>query len=469
MGLSNLRESAPKSGRKGSHRETQKPGLVARQAAATVLTRVIDDGRGLDGLLDTKHGPGILQTLDGADIGLVRAIVTSACRHRGEINSVLASLMSRKPPQNARHLIHTLHVAAAQILFLDVPDSAAVNLAVTSLKSDKRSTRFASLGNAVLRRMSREKELLLAAEDANERARMNMPDWLYRDLRKGYGRDRALSIARMHMLEPVLDLTVMSDPQVWAERLGGVPLFGKSIRVPSQGAVSGWDGYDDGAWWVQDVAASIPATLLGDVEGKYVADLCAAPGGKTAQLVAGKAHVTAVEQSPSRLNRLKTNLERLKLDAECVEADVLTWQPGRQFDAILLDAPCSSTGTIRRHPDVQWTKSAEMVSELADLQTKMLLKVADLLKPGGTLVFANCSINRAEGEDIVASLDASCGLALDPVLRDELPHLSGCITRQGTVRTLPFHLDTVDVGEFKGNPMRMQGLDGFFAARFHKV
>ncbi|MGI9353673.1 MAG: RsmB/NOP family class I SAM-dependent RNA methyltransferase [Rhizobiaceae bacterium] len=459
---------APK---KASEQSTEIPGLATRQAAATVLARVINDGRGLDGLLDSRHGPAVLRPLDAPDIGLVRAIVTTACRHRGEINIAIDKLMSRKPPKNARHLLHTLHVAAAQILFLDIPDSAAVNLAVTSLKADKRSTRFASLGNAVLRRMAREKSTLLAAQSNDGRARLNMPDWLFRDLRKGYGKDRTQAIAAAHMHEPVIDLTVKSDPAKWARKLGGVPLFGNSIRVPSQGSIADWEGYRDGAWWVQDAAASLPATMFGDIADKRVADLCASPGGKTAQLAAAGAHVTAVENSTPRLERLKSNLDRLKLQAECIDADILKWEPEKPFDAILLDAPCSATGTIRRHPDVQWTKSPEIVTELAALQTRMLLHAATFLKPGGTLVFANCSINRAEGEDIIARTDlTAAALTLDPVTADELPGLENCITGQGTVRTLPFHLDEIDapVGSDVG-PVRMQGLDGFFVARFRNA
>jgi len=447
------------------------PGLATREAAATVLTRIIDDGRGLDGLLDTRHGPAAIKALDTNDLSLLRAIVTTACRHRGEIDHALSKLMDRKPPKNARHLLHTLHVAAAQILFLDIPDSAAVNLAVTSLKNDQRSTRFASLGNAVLRRMTREKDVLFTKDKAGERARQNMPDWLFRDLRKGYGRERAQAIAAMHMHEPVIDLTVKNDPAGWAQKLGGIALFGNSIRVPASGSIADWQGYSDGAWWVQDAAASIPATLLGDITSKRVADLCAAPGGKTAQLAATGANVTAVENSAPRLDRLKSNLDRLKLQAQYVEADLLEWSPEEPFDAILLDAPCSSTGTIRRHPDVQWTKSPEIVAELAALQKSMLLRAATFLKPGGTLVFANCSINRKEGEDIIAKTDsATAGLRLDPVTADELPGLEDCVTGQGSVRTLPFHLDKV--GAPIGSdiePARLQGLDGFFAARFHKT
>ena len=236
------------------------PGLAARQVAATLLTRVVDDGRGLDGLLDTRHGPSGWRDLDPVDQGLVRAIATTAFRHRGEIEFALSKMLDRKLPQKARHLIHTLHVAAAQILFLDVPDSAAVNLAVQSLRDDERSTRFASLANAVLRRISREKDDLFAKTTDDERARLNVPPWLWKRMRKDYGRDRAIQIAQSHMLEPVLDITVKSEPEKWAETFGGVHVFGNSVRVNAAGSVTEFPGFEDGDWWVQDAAASLPGS-----------------------------------------------------------------------------------------------------------------------------------------------------------------------------------------------------------------
>ena len=376
-------------------------------------------------------------------------------------------------PQKARHLIHTLHVAAAQILFLDVPDSAAVNLAVQSLRDDERSTRFASLANAVLRRMSREKDDLFAKTSDDERARLNVPPWLWKRMRKDYGRDRAVQIAQAHMLEPVLDITVKSEPGEWAGTFGGVNVFGNSVRVNAAGSVTEFPGFDDGDWWVQDAAASLPAHLLGDIAGKRVADLCAAPGGKTAQLVHLGANVTAVEQSGDRLIRLKSNLQRLGLEADCVEADLFEWEPADLFDAILLDAPCSSTGTIRRHPDVQWTKSAALVEELAKLQKDMIVRASTFLKPGGVLVFSNCSIDRAEGEDVVAQIIATegeHGLQLDPLGADDVFGLDEVITGQGTVRSLPSHLQDITPPEnaSEADHHRFGGLDGFFAARFSK-
>ncbi len=447
-----------------------KPGLAARQCAVTILTRVFDDGRGLDGLLDTRHGPSSYRNLSDADKSLVRAICTTVFRHRGEIDGALNNLLDRKLPKNARHLIHTLYIGAAQILFLDVPDSAAVDLAVTTLREDKRSTRFAGLANAILRRLSREKEELLLNQNADEWALSNMAPWLRKNLRKAYGKERLSAIASQHMLEPIIDITVKQDPEVWAEKLGGTALFGNSIRIHREGRIEDWEGYTDGQWWVQDAAASIPVHLLGNISGKQVLDLCAAPGGKTAQLANAGAHVTALEASKSRLERLQLNMERLKLTVDAQNGDLFEWEVKQEFDAVLLDAPCSSTGTIRRHPDVQWTKSPEIIAELAKLQSDMILRALTFLKPGGTLMFSNCSLNREEGEDIFATLTSQdVGLIPDPILVEELFDLKDVITRQGTVRTLPSQLQNVKPPEnCKSDPKRFTGFDGFFAARFKK-
>ncbi len=448
-----------------------KQGLASRAVAATVLTRVIDDGRGLDGLLDTRHGPPAYKKLTDDDRNLVRAIATTAFRHRGQILFVFDQLMKRPPPRNARHLHHTLHVAAAQILFMNVPDSAAVDLAVTSISNEKRSTRFASLANAVLRRMTREKSQLLARLEVEGFAKTAMAPWLFKRTKKAYGRERAEAIAAQQMLEPLIDLTVREDPQGWADRLGGVVVFGNTVRVDRPGKVETWPGYNTGDWWIQDAAASIPARLLGDIRGLNVADLCAAPGGKTAQLAFAEGRITAVEASKDRMVRLKSNFERLKLKAEWTNCDLFEWQPTKTFDAILLDAPCSSTGTMRRHPDVQWAKTPDLVAELAALQEKMILHATRWLRPGGRLVFANCSLDRAEGEDVYAKVIKGLNdLEPDPVSADEVFGIADFITGQGTVRTLPCHLQNIPAPS--GSTVdcrRFTGLDGFFAARFRKV
>ncbi|MEL6967656.1 MAG: RsmB/NOP family class I SAM-dependent RNA methyltransferase [Pseudomonadota bacterium] len=456
-----------------------KQGLPSRDAAVLVLTRVIDDKRGLDSLLDGPHALQSYMNLAPNDQALTRAIVTSALRRRGDIEKALLAQFDRPPPKNARHLIHTLHCAAAQILFLDVPDSAAVDLAVSQVAGNQASKRFKNLTNAVLRGLSRNKEVL-AATTTN--AEGTMAPWLFKRLRSGYGREKARAIAEHHLLEPSLDLQVKENPELWASKLEGVALFGSTIRTLKKGRIQDWDGYEGGAWWVQDAAAALPVALLGTVAGRTVCDLCAAPGGKTAQLAALGASVTAVERNANRSIRLRENMARLQFDVELIETDFMNWETDRVFDAVLLDAPCSSTGTIRRHPDVQWTKTASDIDALAALQKTMILAAAKRVAPGGTLVFANCSIDRAEGEDIVAQLGkgplAEAGLELDPIAASEIFGMDELITGQGTLRSLPFHGSTFgtkwlpsDENGMESNPhdqARLSGLDGFFAARFKK-
>ncbi|HSO46342.1 MAG TPA: transcription antitermination factor NusB, partial [Rhizobiaceae bacterium] len=355
-----------------------KPGLAARQAAAALVGRVIDDRRSLEALADDTSGMAAYRALDPRDRSLARAIAVTALRHRGEIGRALARMLDRRPPQKARHLLHTLDIAAAQILYMDVPQSAAVDLAVTSISADPRTQRFSSMANAVLRRLAREKEDILALPSD---AATVFPQWLAAELRRDHGRDNADAIARAILFEPVIDIT--PSPRLSQAQVSGLAasmdariLPTGSLRLTSAMPVRELPGYVDGTWWVQDAASALPVRLLGDVAGRKVADLCAAPGGKTAQLAAMGAHVTAVDISPDRLDRLRENIARLRLSAEVVAADILEWQPEDKFHAVLLDAPCSSTGTIRRHPDVMWTKSTEDVAALADLQMRLIRRAA---------------------------------------------------------------------------------------------
>jgi 16S rRNA (cytosine967-C5)-methyltransferase len=230
------------------------------------------------------------------------------------------------------------------------------------------------------------------------------------------------------------------------------------VRAIASGPIPQLPGYDEGAWWVQDAAAALPAKLLGDVRGKSVADLCAAPGGKTAQLALAGAQVTAVDRSTPRLERVRQNLTRLQLSAEIVRADAAAWQGG-PFDAVLVDAPCSSTGTIRRHPDIPWLKSELDLKKLVALQTRLLDHAVTLLKPGGTLVYCTCSLEAEEGEQqIAALLDRNSHVRRDPIQGEELAGHAELLTPQGELRTLPCHW------AYDEEP-RMAGLDGFYAAR----
>lgn len=432
------------------------PGLAARMAAARLLAAVIDAATPLDALTDPEHGHPQYRALDLRDRALVRAVLNAALRFRGTIAALLARRLERPLPANATTLSHILHVGAAQILFLDVPDSAAVDLAVTHAKSDPRALRFAGLVNGVLRSLAREKDRELASALATT---SDAPAWFAERLSAAYGDDHAARILAAHRLESPTDFSVKSDPDGWARSLGGIVLPTGSVRVARLASpVPELPGFSDGEWWVQDAAAALPARLLGDIAGKRVADLCAAPGGKTAQLALAGANVTAVDSSKNRLKRVEQNFERLRLKVSIVATDILNWQPDEKFDAILLDAPCSSTGTVRRHPDVPWTKSPEAIDKLADLQLRLIRAAAGFLQPGGRLVFSNCSLDPLEGERLrEAVLTGHIGLVDDPIKPGEVPGADPFLI-EGALRTTPAGMDT-------GEPS-LSGLDGFFAARF---
>jgi len=339
-----------------------------------------------------------------------------------------------------------------------VPDHAAVHLAVRLARADRRAARYSGLVNAVLRRVAQHGAQRLAEIDSTA---LNTPDWLMTRWVQNFGADTARAIAAAHAHEPALDLTVKGDPEQWAAVLGGRVLSTGSLRAVVHGPVSALPGYGDGAWWVQDAAAALPARLLGDVHGKTVADLCAAPGGKTAQLAAAGAHVTAVDRSDARLDRLRQNFARLGLAAETVAADAAEWQAG-PFDAVLLDAPCSSTGAIRRHPDVPWLKRASDIAALAAVQRRLIARAAELIKPGGLLVYCTCSLEPEEGIEIVADLlTRDTRLRRRQILAAEVPGIGEFVTPEGDLRTLPCQLADADP--------RMGGLDGFYAARLVRL
>ena len=437
-------------------RPTDRIGLPAREVAAALLSAVVDDGKPLDGLIDTAHTGNAFNRLSERDRRLARAIVSTALRRHGEIAWVLDRLIDRRPRRSGG-LFRILETAAAQILFMDIADHAAVSTAMEQIVGDRDARHFKGLANAVLRRLARERDTILQGADA---PRLDTPDWLWQRWSGTYGEETTRSIAMAHLVEPSLDLSVKSDPQGWAVKLGAIALPTGSIRLVPSGPVSDLAGYAEGAWWVQDAAAALPAKLLGDVAGKDVADLCAAPGGKTAQLAAVGAAVTAVDISAERLKRLAANLARLGLGAEVIAADILGWEPPAPFDAILLDAPCTATGTIRRHPDAAWLKRPDDVANLAELQARMLDRAVSWLKPGGTLVYCTCSLEPEEGEDQIAGAVERHTLRRLPVDPVEIGGLAGAITPAGAVRTLPCHLS--------GPSPRLSGLDGFFIARLRK-
>jgi 16S rRNA (cytosine967-C5)-methyltransferase len=429
------------------------PGLAARRIAADILDGVLRRRIALDDLLSGKNAHPGLPSLADRDRAFARRLTATVLRRLGTLRHMVGGYLEKGFPSDAPRAETILLLGAAQILWLEVPDHAAVDLSVRLAQADRRAARYAGLVNAVLRRVTQN-----GAPPDN--ASRDTPAWLLKRWSKTYGSDVARAIASANGHEPALDLTVKQDGESWAERLRGRVLPTSTVRTIAHGAISLLPGFSEGAWWVQDAAAAIPVHLFGELQGLNVADLCAAPGGKTAQLAFAGAHVTSVDRSAARLARLSENLTRLSLKADVVAADALEWQ-SEPFDGVLLDAPCSSTGTIRRHPDVPWLKSEADLTVLTSLQQRLLDRAVELLKPGGTLIYCVCSLEPEEGENQIAAL-----LARDPrIIRrpasaQDVFGRGELLTGSGDLRTLPLHLPDSDP--------RWGGLDGFYAARLSR-
>ncbi len=426
------------------------PGLAARRVAGALLQGVLDDGRTLDDLLTETADFAVLAPRDRA---FARLLVGTALRRLGQIDAALGAFLDRPLPARGAGARTLLQIGAAQILFLGTPAYAAVANAV-ALAGETNATRpYKGLINAVLRKLDGAGRPLLDRQDA---ARLNTPDWLWRSWAEAYGEPTAHAIVSAHLNEPPLDLTLRpdADPTEWATRLQAQILPTGTLRCAPGGRIEDLAGFDRGAWWVQDAAAALPARLIPSPSKRLVFDLCAAPGGKTAQLAAAGAEVIAVDRVESRLDRLRENLARLSLSAECVAADAAEWRPARRADAILLDAPCSATGTLRRHPDVARRKRAADLTPLIAAQDRLLSAATRLLTPGGVLVYCVCSLQPEEGPARIAALLArNQGFRRLPVRPAEIGDRPEFINEDGDLRTLPSHLAGCG------------GLDGFYACR----
>ena len=404
-----------------------------REIAFDLLSAVLDRRRSLEDALDAAP------PADPRDRAAAHRLAAAVLRRMGTLDAVLEPLLQRAPPDGVRHI---LRLGAAGLLLLDTPAQAAVATAV-GLARARRFVPFAGLVNAVLRKVAAAGP---AALDGLDAPRLDTPAWLW----ASWGRD-ARVIAEAHTTEAALDLTLRPGAPVPD---GGVTLPTGTVRLSAGTRVADLPGFAADAW-VQDAAAALPARLLAVQPGEHVADLCAAPGGKTAQLAMAGAHVIAIERDAGRLRRLHENLARLDLPVEVVQADALAWSPPAPLDAVLLDAPCSATGTIRRHPDVMRLKRPRDVAELAAGQDRLLAAATRMLRPGGRLVYAVCSLQPEEGMARAAA--APPGLRPDPVRPEELPDLAGALTPEGWVRTHP------------GLWADRGGMDGFFIARFVRV
>jgi 16S rRNA (cytosine967-C5)-methyltransferase len=415
---------------------------------------VLRQRRPLEQVLAEASRQPALSFLPPRDRALARLVAATVLRRQGELEQVLNAFIERALPPAQGQLWPILLCAAAQLLCLDLPPHAVVDLAVELVRRDRGAQRFAKFANAVLRRLSERGAGLLAQQDG---LRLNIPTWLWQRWSATFGPDTARRIAEASLREAALDLSLKpgEDLRAWADRLDGELLATGSIRLASSGRVEELPGFAEGAWWVQDAAAALVGRLAGDVRGLAVADLCAAPGGKTAQLAAQGAIVTAVDVSAHRLERLKVNLDRLQLPASLIAADAATWAPGTAFDAVILDAPCTATGTIRRHPDILRLKAAEDIPRLARLQQRLLANAANLVRPQGLLIYSTCSLEPEEGPEQVAHfLAVQPAFQRAPVPANALGIQPESLTPQGDLRTLPFHAG---------------GMDGFYVARLRRA
>ncbi len=404
----------------------------ARQAALDILSEVLRKRRPLDAALSRVEG------LESRDAGFSRAIASETLRRLGQLDALIRAFVPKPPPPHkAGPTLEILLAGACELLFLGVAPHAAVDGANRLAQADGKAVHFKPLVNAVLRRISREGAAAIAAQDA---PRLDTPDWLWTRWVAAYGEGTARAVAGAHLVQAPLTVVRKDAPRFDAvERVEALPDF------------SGGDV------WVQDAAATLPAHLLGDVKGARVLDLCAAPGGKTAQLAAMGAEVTAVERDGARLERLKENMERLRLPATLLNEDVrdLRLAPA---PFVLLDAPCSATGTIRRHPELPWIKDASDVTLCASTAQELLDCAADLVAPGGVLVYAVCSLEPEEGTEQVADfLRRNEAFARAPLMAADVFGHAEFRDANGDLRTLPCHLS------------ELGGMDGFYAARLRRT
>lgn len=415
-----------------------------RRAAVELIHRVLQKHQLLEDVLNP-----VLQDLPLRDRAFARALASITLRHLGIIDALIDQMLDRPLGEKAFAIRNILRIGIAQILFLKTPPHAAVHDSVELVPANSK---FRGLVNALLRRTDRQGAKLLAKLD---QPKVNTPSWLWESWVAFYGPGIATRIASAHLTEADIDISVKADPSDWLDKLEATLLPTGSLRRKSGGDITDLPGFEAGAWWIQDASAALPARLFGDIADKSILDACAAPGGKTAQLAAAGARVTALDRSKARMARLTENMARLQLDITPCIGDAESFQADTPFDGILLDAPCSSTGTLRRHPDVAYLKTSEDVTKLANLQARLLKSISKLLYIDGILVYSVCSLQPEEGEmQVEAFLKENPNFARAPVTPEEIGGAAELIDEKGDIRCLPFHLG---------------GLDGFYAARLVKL
>lgn len=434
--------------------EASVEGMDARRVALEILRNVLDRKQALDHVLESDDG---FKSLAQRDRAFCRMLVSTVIRRLGQIDDLIEKAEDRpgtKPPV----LQHILRLGVTQIMFMAVPDHAAVDTSVR-LAEEAQMERQKAFVNAILRTIIRSAPAWLSRQDE---ARLNTPEWLLKIWIEDYGLGPAAEIAAANLSEAPLDITIkdLSSKNYWAAQFKATELLSGTLRKTTGGRVQDMEGFAEGHWWVQDASAAMPAKLFGKIEGQSVIDLCAAPGGKSIQMAAMGAYVVAIDRSVNRLKRLEENAKRLGFEdkIEIIAADAAGWKPAQPAPYILLDAPCSATGTIRRHPDVPHLKSERDIAQLCDLQTRLLANAFEMLSVGGILVYCTCSLQKAEGEAQIAKfLAAHPKAARLPIQAEELGGYNESLTEDGDLRILPFH------------QAALGGMDGFYIARITKV
>lgn len=429
-------------------------GLAARRAALSILGQVLGQKKMLDSILERDAQ---FLELGSRDRAFVRMLVATALRRRGQLDDLIARGLAKGELPRPESLKWVLYLGITQVLFMDVANHAAVDTSVT-LTGDLGMDGKKGFVNAILRRMTGEGRGWLDGQDA---AALNIPAWLYNQWTASYGIVRARDIANASLEEAALDITAKKADTVadWAKTLAGRVISTGSIRRLQGGNVTDLEGFAGGDWWVQDASSAMPARLFGDLSGKTVLDLCAAPGGKTMQLAAQGAKVVALDRSAARMSFLSDNLARTGLSdkVETIIEDGSVWRPREKFKYILLDAPCSATGTIRRHPDLLALKNERDQAGLESIQERLLANAAQILENSGMLIYCTCSLQKAEGEEQIEKfLVANRNFKRIPIRREEIGGMDGFVNSEGDVRILPYLLK--DEG----------GMDGFFISRLQK-
>lgn len=452
--------------RPSPEKRTAAAGWQSRLAAAELLHHTLDKGLDLESAMDASR---TFRRLEGPDRGFARAIAGAALRGIGRIDYALGGMVQRPLADMEPEVRAVLCAGAAQLWMLGVPDHAAVSATVEAAGKWHEARRGGGLVNAVLRRASREAEAFHTAPPTSV-----WPEWMAAKLKSALGPERADAMARLQLEEPPVDITLKpaADPQVWAEKLNGEVLPSGSIRLASGAGLTDLPGYADGVWWVQDAAAALPARLIGDIKDRRVADLCAAPGGKTLQLAAAGANVTAVEISKQRITRLRENIDRSRLPVSIVEHDARTWRPAELLDAVLLDAPCSALGILRRHPEGAWRRDPKDMARFPATQTQLVQAAAGMLRPGGRLIYSVCTPIAEEGRDIIAAALATGSWRRVKITPEEVPGFEAALTDDGDVITAPaVAFDgrvaaASSTGEIVADPMKS---DVFYVARLERA